>query len=148
MSVRFQSCMILPFLLLLIAAAGCGDSGLERAEVHGNVTFDGTPVESGSIAFIPAQGTQGPSAGGAISSGSYHLARADGPVPGPHRVEIRATRKTGQQVEAGEGASDPTAMVDEITMFIPDKYNSQSTLTADVQPGANEFNFDLEGAAN
>ena len=145
MSIRFRSCLALPFLLALSAAAGCGDAGPERAEVLGKVTFEGTPVESGSIAFIPAQGTTGPSVGGGISGGAYRIARSDGPCLGPHRVEIRATRKTGRQVPAGEGASDPAAMIDEIEMFIPEKYHSKSTLTANIQSGTNECDFELTG---
>ncbi|NLF71749.1 MAG: hypothetical protein GX575_22185 [Candidatus Anammoximicrobium sp.] len=145
MSVRFRVCLVLPWLLTLCTAAGCGDAGHERAEVLGKVTFDGAPVESGSIALIPAQGTIGPSVGGAISGGAYRIARSEGPCLGPHRVEIRATRQTGRQVAAGEGASDPNAMIDEVEMFIPEKYHSNSTLTADIKAGVNEFNFDLTG---
>lgn len=132
--------------LLLLMAVGCGDSGPPRATVQGRVTFDGVPIESGSIAFIPAQGTKGPSVGGSIRGGSYHLPSKDGPVVGPHRVEIRATRKTGRQVQAGSEAANPSATIDEIEMFIPLKYNSESTLTADVQSGTNTFDFELRAA--
>ena len=144
MSVYARGWTSLFLMLLLSTANGCGETGPDRAEVQGKVTFDGTLVESGTIGFVPIEGAVGPVTGGAISGGAYHLAESEGPVIGPHRVEIRATRKTGQQVKAGEGADDPDAMVDEIEMFIPANYNSQSTLTADVQPGANEFNFDLK----
>jgi hypothetical protein len=129
-------------LFLLTMAVGCGDEG-SRAEVHGTVTFEKQPVESGSIAFIPIDGTQGPATGGPIEGGAYRLARRDGPVIGPHRVEIRATRKTGQQILAGPGAENPSAMVDVVEMHVPAKYNSQSTLTAKIQAGVNKFDFDL-----
>jgi hypothetical protein len=145
MNNRFRRRLALPLLLALQAIAGCGDAGPERAEVLGKVTFEGTPVASGSIAFIPAPGTTGPSVGGAINDGAYRIARSQGPVLGSYRVEIRATRKTGRQVAAGEGADDPAAMVDEVEMFIPEKYHSQSTLTADIQSGVNEFDFQLSG---
>ncbi len=134
------------FLILPLATAfGCGGSGPPRGEVQGTVTFNGTPLESGSIAFTPIEGTKGPSTGGRISDGAYHIPENEGPVVGQHCVEIRATRPTGEQVKAGEGADDPEAMVDQVEMFIPAEYNSQSTLTAEIQAGTNELDFDLQG---
>jgi hypothetical protein len=50
-----------------------------------------------------------------------------------------------RQVEAGPGASDPTAMVDEIEMFIPEKYNSKTELTAEIGPSTGPLSFDLKG---
>ena len=148
MSVRVKGGTTLFLMLLLSLSLGCGASGPERTEVQGTVSFDGTPVESGSIAFIPSEGTVGPSTGGSIIAGTYHLASGEGPVIGPHRVEIRAMRNTGQQVKAGEGADDPEALVDDIEMFSPATFNSQSTLTADIQSGTNELDFDLKSSAN
>ncbi|TWU20081.1 hypothetical protein Pla52o_45950 [Novipirellula galeiformis] len=144
-----RSCLVSLLLApLLVVTIGCGGGdGLNRAEVRGKVSFEGAPVESGSIAFIPVEGTQAPSTGGAINQGEYHLARAVGPVVGEYRVEIRATRKTGRQVAAGEVARDPTAMIDEIEAFIPEKYNNRSDLTAEIQPDKNEIHFDLLGAS-
>lgn len=133
-------------VLLLAPVIGCGDGG-SRAEVSGSVTFEKAPVEAGSIAFIPIEGTKGPSTGGSIQAGKYHIPRRDGPVIGPHRVEIRATRTTGEQVPAGPGSPDPSAMVDVVQMFIPSKYNSASALTANIQAGVNTFDFDLVGGA-
>jgi len=138
----------LSLFVLLGTAVGCGESGVERAEVQGNVTFDGTPVESGTISFIPIEGTQGPSAGGAITDGSYHIPPDKGPVIGKHRVQIVGTRKTGKQMKAGPEAEDPNAIIDEIEMFIPPEYNTRSELTVDVEPGTNEFDFDLEPTGN
>ena len=143
MGVRFQSCAAVLLMLLGSILTGCGGGGLDRAEVRGRVTFEGAPVQSGSIAVIPAAGPSGPSVGAAINGGTYEIARTEGPVPGSYRVEIRATRKTGQQIEAGEGADDPSAMIDEIEMYIPPEYNSDSTLTAEVQAGTNEIDFAL-----
>jgi hypothetical protein len=133
-------------LALLTAMIGCGESGPERAEVRGTVTLDGTPVESGSISFIPIEGTEGPSTGGAITNGAYHLTRSDGPVIGKHRVQILASRPTGRQIEAGEGADDPNAMIDEIEMYIPPEYNTKSKLTADIESGTNQVDFALQSS--
>ncbi len=128
--------------------AGCaGESGPERALVRGTVTLDGVPVETGTIVFLPEEGVQGPSAGGEIHGGAFELSRDVGPVPGAHRVEIRATRNEGTtQVTGVPGAeSGPSAggTVDKLVMYIPEKYNTKSTLKEDVKSGENEFSFAL-----
>ncbi len=45
----------------------------------------------------------------------------------------------------GEGGEDFNALVDEVEMFIPRKYNVESSLTVEIEAGTNELNFDLEG---
>lgn len=135
--------------LAMAAAAGLvgcgGGDGLNRVEIRGTVSFDGAPLETGSIAFIPDGGTSAPSVGGAIKDGKFHLPRAQGPVVGTYKVMIQASRKTGRQIVAGEGANDPNAMVDEVEMFIPEKYNSKTELTAQVGPDTGPLAFDLLG---
>lgn len=131
-----------------IFLVGCGDNGptLNRAQVSGDVTVNGDPLEKGSIAFLPADGTQGPSVGGTIQEGHYLIPMEEGPVVGTYRVKIRATRKTGRTIEAGPPAP-PGTMVEEIEAFIPAKYNTKSALTAEIQPEANEVNYDLQIAS-
>ena len=143
--VRNQTAMFL--LLSLSTTIGCSEAERDGCEVQGSVTFAGEPIQSGSIAFMPIKGTEGSSTGGPINEGRYHLDRNIGPVTGLHRVEIRAVRKTGRQMKAGEGGIDPEAMIDEIEMFIPAVYNSKSTLTASIQGDTDELNFDLDGDA-
>ena len=130
-------------LLFLLAVPGCSRGGPQRAEVRGTVTFEQTPIESGSIAFVPIDGTQGPTAGGTIAGGAYRIARNEGPVVGRYRVEIRGVRKTGRRVASGEELDEPGELVDEVEMFVPPEYNSRSTLTADIHAGRNEVDFDL-----
>lgn len=136
-------------LLVLLSATflGCGEAGPERAEVAGKVTFEGEPIASGMISLLPIEGTKGPAVGGPINNGTYRLSVKEGPCLGKHRVEISATRTTGRQVKAGSGADNPDALVDEIEMYIPPKYNSQSELTVNVAPGVNTFDFDLRADA-
>lgn len=123
---------------------GCGGNGAElnRAEVSGDVTVNGAPLEEGSIAFLPTEGTQGPSVGGTINQGRYLIPVEEGPVVGTYRVEIRATRETGRKIEAGP-PSPPGTMIDEVKAFIPAKYNAKSTLTAEIKSGTNESDYDL-----
>jgi len=141
MRISFRSGLAFLLILVLSATAGCG--GVTGPEVRGSVTFAGSPLESGSISFIPIEGTPGPAGGGAIVGGKYHVASGQGLGTGTHRVEIRATRKTGRNVEAGPGTDDPNSLVEEVQMFIPPDYNTKSTLVANVQAGTNELDFDL-----
>lgn len=127
-------------LPLLLVCAGCG-GGL--VAVEGNVTFDGTPVETGTIAFEPADG-QGATAGGSIEGGRYVLSGDSAVAPGKKVVRIRATRKTGRKVESGP-PSPPGTMVEETESYIPAKYNTQSTLSREVTAGGtNKHDFPLK----
>jgi hypothetical protein len=69
--------------LLAALAAGCGRPS---ANLSGEVTYDGRPVESGTITFLPADG-KGPTAGATVTDGRYAVRRV---VPGPKTVTVRA----------------------------------------------------------
>ena len=137
--------------VLLVCLAACLGCGTGLATVEGTVTFDGKPVESGSIVFEPADGA-GPSAGGQIQNGKYKLAGEAGVMPGKKVVRITAIRSTGRQVDAGMpgatgagGPSSPGGKVDELESYIPAIYNEKSTLTCEIAAGtANQHNFDLK----
>jgi hypothetical protein len=106
-------------MLALMAIAGCSDPNVEkRGEVMGTVTLDGQPVADGAISFFPIGATSGPSAGGKIVNGKYHIPQAQGPVIGDNRVEFNGA-------------------------LFPDKYNMQphSTIQVHVEPGVNTFDF-------
>jgi hypothetical protein len=77
---------------LIMALAGCsGDSGMVAAvPASGTVTFDGKPLETGSIQFIPEKGRP---AGGPIKDGKFTLTtynENDGAIPGKHAVAVTA----------------------------------------------------------
>jgi hypothetical protein len=128
-------------LVCLFLTCGCG-MGDKRAAISGKVTLDGAAIESGSITFQPSEGTQSPSAGTAITQGSYQIPRAQGPLPGVYRVEITAQRKTGNKIAAGSPAP-PGTLVDEVVEVVPARYNAQSTLRSEVRPGNNPLDFNL-----
>ena len=121
------------------ALCGCGQDG--RQALEGTVTVDGKPLGEGDIVFFPQPGTLGPTAGGQIVQGHFSVAPEGGTLAGTFRVEITATRKTGEQVK------DPTldnALVDRYEQYLPTRYNQQSELTAEVtETGPNRFEFPL-----
>ena len=133
-------CPSLVAMGLLLALNGCSDHAGGRLAVQGEVTLDGQPLGRGSISFRPAAGTTGPTAGAKIVDGRFSIPPGKSLFAGKYRVEITATRKTGQQVK------DPTfgAMVDQVAQYLPGRYNRSSELTAEVKPaGPNDFKFDL-----
>lgn len=127
---------------LLLGCIGCGRTdGLQRAAVKGKVTLDGVEIAEGSIAFYPAGGLKGPTAGGAIKGGQYSITANHGPMIGHNRVEIHASKKTGRKVQAPMSAQG--VMTDEVAEAVPDRYNAKSTLTAEVAADKNTFDFEL-----
>ena len=136
-----------PFVLLsvtlLFTAGGCTDAGPQRVAVSGLVMFDGTPVEQGTIAFVPtAANAKQPGAGGPITAGEYAIPAETGPAAGKYRVEIRWSKPTGKQIEQGSPAP-PGTLVDEVKEAIPAKYNVRSTLEKEIDAGENSIHFDL-----
>ena len=77
-------------IVLAAGFSGCGKSG--PATVSGTVTFNGAPVDAGTVEFIPADG-KGQIAVGTIEAGKYTTEVA----PGPKNVVIEAQKKLGER---------------------------------------------------
>jgi hypothetical protein len=111
--------------------------------VTGTVRLDDEPLATGSIAWIPIEGTPGPGGGGGITNeGKYEVKR--GLRPGRYRVEIRSTRSLPRKVL---NPTIPSELVDEEVSVIPDRYNTKSRLIREVGPGSNIVDFDLKRVA-
>lgn len=127
-----------PAMPILVACAalavGCGRGGTRTVPVSGSVTFAGKPVASGEIVLRDPEGRLA-SAAARIADGQYRM-RA--PV-GPKRVEIIATRPAAAAARPRPGGEEPP-----VEMYVPERYNALSTLTADVTAaGPNQFDFAL-----
>ena len=121
------------FSLLL---CGCGGSNGGSVEVTGKVTFDGTPVEGGTITFMPADG-KGASAAGKIVSGEYTAAVP----PGQKQVSIIGERVVGQEKR---DPNDPNSETFDVTeSFIPPQFNAKTTLTATISGDGEPIDFEL-----
>lgn len=125
--------------LMVFAMIGCdsGD-GLDRQVVTGKVTLDGKPLPTGSIQFVPdAPSEKAVSGGGAITEGQYTIDRETGLIPGKYKVSIYAASAETPKSEAPGTSALPKEL-------IPSKYNTESTLTAEVKSGGtNSFDFEL-----
>jgi hypothetical protein len=136
-----------------LSSPGCGDAGRGVA-VSGKVTFEGEPVQDGSIQFIPQPGTDGPSAGATIADGTYSIPAQSGPVPGTYRVQIQGYKnvrpRTAKEMGPGLMGMDPKdapgLMKDQWVKesIIPKRYNTASDLTATVpEQGSVTLDFAL-----
>lgn len=124
-------------LVCAFALTGCGGTsdGPALYSVHGQVQFDGMPVEKGRIAYKMESADQ-KSYSGEIFNGEYKLEAE----PGPAVVSITATRGTGKFDDQG-GAAEPVPIEE---MYIPKQYNAESTVKKEITAGDNEISFDIK----
>ncbi len=123
----------------MLSLVGCGGGGPPRAAVQGNVTWEGKPIESGTINFI-STGTGG-SASATIVEGKYQLGSAEGASLGANRVEIFGFKNLGSR-EAGP-PHPPGTMIEATEQFIPSEYNNASKQIVEVQAGENSIDLTL-----
>jgi hypothetical protein len=104
--------------------------------VTGDVTYDGKPVEYGSITFTPADG-KGQAAGAVIEKGHYTAAKVP---PGSKVVRIEAYPTpsppgSSDQAKGAKGSGRPVRL-------IPTNAEGNNA-TVDVKPGENKHDFNL-----
>jgi hypothetical protein len=137
-----NSLLRLSILCLCVAIAGCSKpeySGAKRFPLSGKVTYEGQPIDVGSISFLPLEGNQRVS-GGYIMNGEYSVPEAQGANPGKHRIEIRWQKLTGKKTR------DPHSedVTEQRAEGLPPKYHKDSELTAEVSANQTKFDFDLK----
>lgn len=147
MRIRICCTMAALSALLLVGLSGCGGevSGQkDTASVQGTVTYQGQPLTTGTVFFVPAGG--GPTAEGQIrEDGTFELTtyeEGDGAVPGQHGVMIHAEREMKAVLPEDEDPDNPPD-----PQLIPAKYSSVETsgLTATVTAeGENTVKFELQ----
>ena len=105
----------------------------------GTVTLDGTPIDSGAVTFVPADGGDTRiKVGGAIGNGKYAVESGRGLTPGKYKVEFNWRKRSGRKTPTGDG--DP---VEETKEGLPAKFNTATTYTAEVKSGAQTLDFAL-----
>jgi hypothetical protein len=112
---------------------GCGPA---TGTVSGEINVGGKPADRGVITFSPAD-SSGEAVTAEISNGKYQAKM----VAGKKNVQISIPKVIGKRPES----TAPNAAIVEITEErLPERYNSQTTLTFDVQPGSNTKNWEVE----
>jgi hypothetical protein len=140
---------VLVVVPLLLVAIGCGEPNrLGRKAITGEVIFDGSPLEVGSIEFSPKD-LNGVSTGGPIQDGKYRIEAHQGAPPGQYTVRITSPiddSAVGGQDELrppGPQAQGPR-QPPPATERIPAEYNMRSDKVVTVtEEGPNRFDFDI-----
>lgn len=125
---------ILPMIVSL-TVTGCGPSGPPTTPVQGTVSLDGTPLTNGYVMFKDSTGNT-PSAAGSIADGKYEVEVQ----PGAKIVEITSTRDVPGKFDM----SNPGQKVQLTEQFVPEVYNTKTTLTADVGDDPMTLNYELK----
>ena len=105
----------------------------DLGSVSGVVKLDGAPLKGAVVTFQPVLSEEpgsklSSSVGTTDEEGSYtlmYVRDVDGAAVGKHKVFVQAALPNGKEL-------------------IPYRYNLNTELTADVESGSNEFDFDLE----
>lgn len=123
--------------LVLLATAALTGCGPTTVPLQGTVTYDGKPIESGTVVFVP-EDPKTPKRGAAITNGKYTCDPASAPTPGKYKVEITRNEKTGVKRPNGVGG-----FTEETKQTLPEKYNTKTELTYEVKVGETTKDFAL-----
>lgn len=119
---------VLLSIMSIASLTGCSPSD-GMVEVSGTVTWNGQPIETGFVSFVPDPG-KSPQAG-KIVNGQFRF-RA---YPGQNTIRILAEKK---------GEFNQAMNQYNYHQFLPPKYNEESELSEEVSAsGSNVFNFPL-----
>lgn len=123
----------------LAAVAGCGPVGLDRVPVSGTVTFNGEPLKTGDMRFVPINGTHAPVGAANIIDGRYAADGKGGVAVGAYRVEILAWRDKKDHV--APALLPPGVKKEDLAkeQYLPAKYNTQSELDITIAPGSGKI---------
>ncbi|WP_417848391.1 hypothetical protein [Thalassoglobus sp.] len=135
---RFACCLTLGFVTLL---CGCGGGVTDQpnlGRVTGVITLDDEPLSGAVVVFTPESGRS--SMGETNEDGQYELVYirdTKGATIGTHSVTI-----SKQEAPAGANPNEPDA--GSPAELVPARYNSATTLTAEVKAEGNEIDFPLK----
>jgi hypothetical protein len=128
--------------LVVAGIAGCGKGADPhgRLPLAGTVTFNGKPLEAGTIEFLPADPKQ-LSARTLVTGGKFQIARQQGLPAGTYRVLICSPQPSQTEVAAGPpGMKMPPPGQERI----PPQFNRDSKKTIDVKAdGDNTYHFTI-----
>jgi hypothetical protein len=126
------------FLVALPAILATGCSSDPRLAVSGTVKFKGQLLDQGRIEFHPPDG-KGTLSGDVIQNGRYSIPREKGLLPATYEVRIFSYDEKGPKIDAIPGEAGLG-----FKERIGKKYNTESTLKAEVKPGNTTFDFSVD----
>lgn len=126
--------LVAGLLVLVPCWVGCGGSQAARRNVTGKVTFQGSPVEEGTVTFEnTATGTTGSAQIGA--GGQYSIQLPDG----SYKVSVEPPL-----VETGGTSDTPGDMEYKPMENIPEKYRTTRSSPLSVEVSSSKTTHDLE----
>jgi len=132
---------------IILTACGCGPGRDPhgRQAISGSVTFQGKPLDPGTIQFIPADPAKESGGGSLIREGRYQIPREQGLAPGTYRVVITSPEPNNTDLPISPPGAPGIKMPPLALERIPPKFNRDSKVTVDVtEGGANSFDFNLD----
>ena len=160
------------YVLLIALCCGCSGSEFTFAPVSGTVTLDGEPLVGADLVFAPLQSGDsinvGPaSIGKTDEAGKYQLTSIrgnEGAIVTKHRVSIaikgistaELARRVDLEYSKNSSMSERkfNALENKIRKsmekelgakkFVPEVYNTKTSLTFEVQGPTDDANFDLK----
>lgn len=139
----FRTLSVILLSTTALSAAGCGGpGGPERFPLSGDVSFKGSPVAQGSIRFVPENKGEQPE-GASIKDGKYSTMLTAGKKQvvieafRPKEAKTDEPKRPGGVPLAGGGAIDTE-------MYIPDQYNTKTTLEVVAGPDTSKHDFTLQ----
>jgi hypothetical protein len=137
---HFRSFLELLCICLVAGLAGCAGGDAKRLAVSGEVKFQGKPLDQGAITFLADDPSLSSGGGAMIKDGRYSIPAQHGLLPGRYKVMVSS-------VDPKNPAPDPDSLPGYLPVpkdRVQPKYNTQTTLTADVTAeGPNNFNFEV-----
>jgi hypothetical protein len=126
---------------LLVGLSGCPGGEARRFAVSGTVKWQGKALDQGTITFLPEDPSLGSGGGAMIQDGHYSIPAKPGLLPGRYKVALSsADPKKALDPNADPGAPGPV-----YKDRVQPKYNSQTTLTAEITAdGKNNFDFEVQ----
>ena len=145
---QLQYCSIAIGIATTITFVGC-NSGPATTEISGKVSVAGKPIDDGDITFQPLAGG-GFTSSGKITNGQYRLSGESGLLEGEYLVKVNAYREAANQgpiIVGGQDMPPETAGMKRKDQYLPDKYNTKSTIEKFVVESGKskiEKDFDLK----
>ena len=130
----------LPLLALALVVSGCGE---QSTTINGTVTFNGQPVERGSIRFVSTDKT-GPTFGAVIKNGKFTIEKA---TPGEKVATIHALKRdkiptSSREVQQMSEQAQDENYVDPAVLIPPNAEGNNKTVQ--IAEGAQTLEFHLK----
>jgi hypothetical protein len=125
--------------IVIVGVFGCADGKPKRYSVSGDIKWQGKPLDQGGITFLGEDLALG-TGWASIKDGKYSIPAKEGLLAGRYKVMVASADPRNK-------APDPDSPPGYLPVpkdRIQPKYNTQTTLTAEVKAeGQNTFNFEV-----